>query len=71
MGVLKTTSDILGRPNTLNARPKPLMLAAEAAAEPKFVVNVSAMEGKFYRFKTVRKVPYCMSPIQLLIQLSI
>ena len=39
-------------PFTLNSKLKPLMLAAEAEGEPKFVVNVSAMEGKFYRFKT-------------------
>ena len=39
-------------PFTLNSKLKPLMLAAEAEGEPKFVVNVSAMEGKFYRYKT-------------------
>jgi NAD(P)-dependent dehydrogenase (short-subunit alcohol dehydrogenase family) len=26
--------------------------ALEASGEPKFIVNVSAMEGKFYRYKT-------------------
>jgi NAD(P)-dependent dehydrogenase (short-subunit alcohol dehydrogenase family) len=39
-------------PFVLNSLLKPLLLAAAAGGEPTFVVNVSAMEGKFYRFKT-------------------
>ena len=38
-------------PFTLNSRLLPLMLAS-GGGEPKFIVNVSAMEGKFYRYKT-------------------
>ena len=36
-------------PFIINARLKPLLLQAEA---PRFIVNVSAMEGKFYRKKS-------------------
>lgn len=36
-------------PFILNSRLKPLMLRGEAT--PKFLINVSAMEGKFYRYK--------------------
>ena len=37
-------------PFVLNSKLKPLMLASPAPA--RFIVNVSAMEGKFYRRKT-------------------
>ena len=41
-------------PFVLNAKLKPLLCSAAATADgqPRFVVNVSAMEGKFYRTKT-------------------
>eukprot|EP00163_Fabomonas_tropica_P023703 TRINITY_DN41108_c0_g1_i1.p1 TRINITY_DN41108_c0_g1~~TRINITY_DN41108_c0_g1_i1.p1 ORF type:complete len:727 (-),score=149.76 TRINITY_DN41108_c0_g1_i1:175-2355(-) len=40
-------------PFILNSKLKPLLVAAGADVD-KFVVNVSAMEGKFYRFKSDR-----------------
>jgi NAD(P)-dependent dehydrogenase (short-subunit alcohol dehydrogenase family) len=39
-------------PFVLNARLKPLMLEGGSGRPDRFIVNVSAMEGKFYRFKT-------------------
>jgi len=41
-------------PFALNSRLLPLMLGVGEGTprEPKFIINVSAMEGKFYRFKT-------------------
>lgn len=40
-------------PFILNSRLKPLMTTPQADHRPdRFVINVSAMEGKFYRFKT-------------------
>lgn len=40
-------------PFVLNSKLKPLLVrTAEAASVPTFIVNVSAMEGKFYRQKT-------------------
>ena len=39
-------------PFVLNGRLRPLLEAAAAAHGAAFVVNVSAMEGKFYRYKT-------------------
>jgi len=39
-------------PFIINARLQPLLAAAADAAGAAFIVNVSAMEGKFYRHKT-------------------
>jgi len=41
-------------PFALNSRLLPMMLGVGEGTprEPKFIINVSAMEGKFYRFKT-------------------
>eukprot|EP01050_Picozoa_sp_SAG11_P005140 SAG11_NODE_350_length_10389_cov_6.616618_5_plen_150_part_00 len=41
-------------PFVLNAKLKPLLCSPRAveSGDPRFVVNVSAMEGKFYRTKT-------------------
>ncbi|SPQ93104.1 unnamed protein product (mitochondrion) [Plasmodiophora brassicae] len=38
-------------PFILNSRLKPLLLQKDRPDDMKFIVNVSAMEGKFYRFK--------------------
>jgi NAD(P)-dependent dehydrogenase (short-subunit alcohol dehydrogenase family) len=38
-------------PTVINARLKGLMARSGAVADFKFIVNVSAMEGKFYRYK--------------------
>jgi NAD(P)-dependent dehydrogenase (short-subunit alcohol dehydrogenase family) len=39
-------------PFVLNSRLQPLMVGAGVAARDRYIVNVSAMEGKFYRYKT-------------------
>jgi len=40
-------------PFVLNSRLKPLMITPGTAARPdRYIINVSAMEGKFYRYKT-------------------
>jgi len=39
-------------PFVLNSRLKPLMLSGGSERPDRFIINVSAMEGKFYRFKT-------------------
>ena len=39
-------------PFIINSRLQPLMRAARKDGGTRFIVNVSAMEGKFYRFKS-------------------
>ena len=39
-------------PFVLNSRLKPLMMAGGEDRPDRFIINVSAMEGKFYRYKT-------------------
>ena len=41
-------------PFVLNSRLQPLMMIPEKKRPDRFIINVSAMEGKFYRFKTDR-----------------
>jgi NAD(P)-dependent dehydrogenase (short-subunit alcohol dehydrogenase family) len=50
--LLEVISVNMMAPFIFNSRLKPLMLKAACAASNKFIVNVSAMEGKFYRYKT-------------------
>eukprot|EP00814_Leptocylindrus_danicus_P015921 CAMPEP_0116021700 /NCGR_PEP_ID=MMETSP0321-20121206/10549_1 /TAXON_ID=163516 /ORGANISM="Leptocylindrus danicus var. danicus, Strain B650" /LENGTH=645 /DNA_ID=CAMNT_0003492633 /DNA_START=47 /DNA_END=1981 /DNA_ORIENTATION=+ len=39
-------------PFVLNSRLKPLMMSGGNARPDRYIINVSAMEGKFYRYKT-------------------
>jgi NAD(P)-dependent dehydrogenase (short-subunit alcohol dehydrogenase family) len=50
--LLEVISINMMAPFILNSRLKHLMCRASCAEVNKFIINVSAMEGKFYRFKT-------------------
>ena len=39
-------------PFVLNSRLQPLMVGESVPKRDRYIVNVSAMEGKFYRYKT-------------------